>query len=395
MLESHLDLAFDLKTVEERDRIRVVLHPLAVVGHHLLDEVFGFLESFLTVDQHFTDVLAQVVADCAQDDVVLLIDEFWSAFLLVGLLDCLPELQQVVEVPLHLLGASTYPDGAHDDAHALGDVELTERISELISVVAFDAAGDAARPGVVGHQDEIPAGEADEGRQGSAFGAAFFLVDLDQDFLFFAHQILDDQLPAFGRLLLEILARNVFQGQKAMPVRTEVHEGGLQARLYAGDFGFVDACFLLLSSPALDVQVKEFLTIYEGNPNLFRLGRVYQHSFHLSHFLSAAGYALHRKLRERTMVMGGAPDQVAASLIAALMALCVAGRAQLRCLAICLICPACSKPVALRKGAAMPLLCRLSRLMFGGVRHALAWWLGIPFSISRQPHGPRSSRALV
>ncbi len=82
-----------------------------------------------------------------------------------------------------------------------------------------------------------------------------------------------------------------------MSVCTEVHERGLQTGLHPGDLGFVDARFLLLASPALYVEVVEFLTIYEGDPNLFRLGRVYQHSFHLKQFLCAAGSALHRKLR--------------------------------------------------------------------------------------------------
>ncbi len=135
-----------------------------------------------------------------------------------------------------------------------------------------------------------------------------------------------------------------------MPVRTEVDKGGFQARLYPGNFGFVDARFFLLASPALDVQVVEFLTIYEGDPNLFRLGRVNQHSFHLTHFLRAAGHALHRKLKRKMKVLEVEPDQVAAGLIAAPKALSVAGRAQLRCLFGCPICPTFSKPSLIGKG---------------------------------------------
>ena len=68
---------------------------------------------------------------------------------------------------------------------------MIERFLEVLPVVAFDAARDAAGARVVRHQHEIAAGEADECRQRRALVAAFFLVDLDDDVLAFLQQLAD------------------------------------------------------------------------------------------------------------------------------------------------------------------------------------------------------------
>jgi len=62
-LESGFDLAFDLETVEQRNAVFVELDLAGVLRHHLADEGQGFVLGFNAVDQHFADVLAQVIAD--------------------------------------------------------------------------------------------------------------------------------------------------------------------------------------------------------------------------------------------------------------------------------------------------------------------------------------------
>ena len=83
-------MAFDLVAAEQRDRLVVELHPLAVARHDLIDEAYGFVVGGLVVDGQFADVLAEIVADGAQDEVVLRIEQLGRAFGFAGLTNGLP-----------------------------------------------------------------------------------------------------------------------------------------------------------------------------------------------------------------------------------------------------------------------------------------------------------------
>ncbi len=72
-----------------------------------------------------------------------------------------------------------------------GGCELLERLAHDVAVLALDAARDAAGAGVVRHQDDESAGEADVGGERRALGAALLLFDLDDDLLAFAQDIAD------------------------------------------------------------------------------------------------------------------------------------------------------------------------------------------------------------
>src|SRR5690606_36892976 len=188
-LEGGFDLAFDLETVEQRDAVFVQLDLAGVLRHHLLDEGECFFLGFDAVDQYFADVLAQVVADGADDDVGFLIDQEGSRAAGGGFLDGGPQLQQVVEVPLHFFAGATQAGGAHDQAHVGRGVETVQGLAQFVALFTFDAAGDATCTRVVRHQNKVAAGEADEGGQGCALVAALFLLDLDDDFLAFLEYI--------------------------------------------------------------------------------------------------------------------------------------------------------------------------------------------------------------
>ncbi len=184
-LEGGLDLALDLEAVEQRYAVFVQLHLARILRHDLADEAQGFFLDLFAVDQYFTDVLAQVVADGADDDVAFLVDQERGLALFRGALDGFPELQQVVEVPLQFFCAAAKAGGAHDHAHVGRYVQAVQGFAQLVTLFALDAARNAAGTGVVRHQYQIATGQADKGGQGCALVATFFLVDLDNDFLAF------------------------------------------------------------------------------------------------------------------------------------------------------------------------------------------------------------------
>jgi hypothetical protein len=143
-----------------------------------------------------------------------------------GGLDGVPDVDQVVEVPLQLFGGAADAGGAHDGAHAVGDLQRVHRLAQLLAVVAFDPAGDTTGPRVVWHQDQEPARQADEGREGGALVAALLLLDLDDDLLAFLDQVADVATALLaGRLVLEVLLRDFLEGQEPVPIGAVVDEG--------------------------------------------------------------------------------------------------------------------------------------------------------------------------
>ena len=278
-LEGGLDLAFDLETVEQRNAVFVQLDLAGVLRHHLADEGQGFILGFNAVDQHFADVLAQVVADSADDDVAFLVDQERRGTIQGRFFDSGPQLQQVVEVPLHFLAAAAQAGSANDQAHVGRCNQAVQRFAQFVALFAFDATGNAAGTWVVRHQYQIAAGQADEGGQGGALVATFFFFDLDDDFLAFAQDVLD--VHAAFRGFLEVFAGNFFEGQEAVALGAEIDKGSLKARFDASNTAFIDVGLLLLACTGFDVQVVEALAIYQCNTQLFGLSCVNQHSFHV------------------------------------------------------------------------------------------------------------------
>ena len=123
VVKGGFDLAFDLVAVEQRHRIVVELDALLVLRHDPVDELVGALEGIATVDQHFADVRAQAIAHGTDDDVVLLVEQDRRAHFLCGALNPVVKLEQIVQIPLQILGVSVDASGAHDEPHALGQVD--------------------------------------------------------------------------------------------------------------------------------------------------------------------------------------------------------------------------------------------------------------------------------
>ena len=137
-LEGGFDLAFYLVTIEHRDRVFVATNPVLVLGHDVGDEVERVLVSIFRVDQHLVDVVAQVVADSPDDDVALLQEQGRGLLLLAGLGNGVPELQQVVQVPLQFLCAAADARSPDNHAHTVGNLQSAHGIAQLTALVALD-----------------------------------------------------------------------------------------------------------------------------------------------------------------------------------------------------------------------------------------------------------------
>ena len=74
-LKSRFYLGFDLVTGKKWDSIIIKLHFMQIVGHHQLHKFFRAFECGLMVDEDFIDVIAQIIANGANNDVAFLVDE--------------------------------------------------------------------------------------------------------------------------------------------------------------------------------------------------------------------------------------------------------------------------------------------------------------------------------
>ncbi len=87
-------------------------------------------------------------------------------------------MHQIVQIPLQLLRRSADAGGAGDERIVVGNLELGHRLAHLGPFFSFDASRYAATLGVIGHQNQIAAGQAYESSKGGAFSATLLFVDL-------------------------------------------------------------------------------------------------------------------------------------------------------------------------------------------------------------------------
>jgi hypothetical protein len=231
------------------------------------------------VDEDLADVGAHVVAQGADDQARFLVDQEGAGLAQGGVGDRLPDLQQVIQVPLQLGGVAADAGGADDHAHVVGDVQRVQGFLEGGAVVALDPARDAAGGRRVRHQHHVAAGQGDERGQGRALVAALLLVHLHDDFLAFAQEFLHAGLVRVdpGQ---EVVAGDFLQRQEAVALAAVIDEGGLEGGFEPDDAALVDVGLLLLFRGLLDVDVVQGLTIDDRHAQLFGLRGIDQHTLH-------------------------------------------------------------------------------------------------------------------
>ena len=280
---------FNLKSGEQRNIVFVQFHPADVLRHDVAHELPGLLINGLGVDQNFADFLVKVIADRPNDQAAFLIDQIGAALLIGGGLDCSPKLHQIAQVPVEFLNRTADTCGTGDYAHAGGHFELGNGVAQFIALFAFDATRYTAAARVIGHQNDIAPGEADECGQRRALGATLVLVDLDNQLLAFAQSLFDGN---FGRICFRIAkkrAADFLERKKSMTFIAVVYECRFQTRFDAGDDTLVDIALALFFSGCFYIKVYQLLAIYNRDTQFFSLGRVKQHTLH--YLLSRAHFS--------------------------------------------------------------------------------------------------------
>ena len=135
-----LDLALDLVAREQGDRVLVQLQLALGVGRHEpLHVLQGLGEGLGLIDEALADIVGKIVAQAAGHGVAFLEDQERRRPAVVGGLDGVPGSLEIVEIPLQFLGRATDTGGAHDRAHAIGDLQFVHGLAHLIAVFALDA----------------------------------------------------------------------------------------------------------------------------------------------------------------------------------------------------------------------------------------------------------------
>ena len=267
------DLVLDLEARKQRHIVVVPLDLVHVVRHHHAHERACLLFDFLGVDQDFADIGLEVIAYGADHQARLEINQQGAARRAGGLFDGAPQLHQVIQVPLQFLGATSDSGGAGDDAHAVRQFELRHGFAQFLTLVALDTARNAAAARIVGHQHQVAASQRNKGREGSAFIAAFFFLDLDDQLLAFAQRILDACRTCVDAVL-EILTSDFLEWQKTMAIFAIVDETGFERGLDARHDAFVNIAFTLFATGGFNIDVDQLLAIDDGDAQFFLLRRI-------------------------------------------------------------------------------------------------------------------------
>ena len=216
-----------------------------VTRHHVTHELLRLLVHVVSVDQDFADVGLEVIADGTNHQAGFLINQEGAGLRFGSTIDRVPQLQQVVEIPLQFFSIAADACRAGDQTHATGHVQLIHDLAKFLAIFTFDATRNTAATGIVRHQHQIAASQRDVSRQRRALVAALFLFNLNNDFLANLQGFFDGRLAGIDTWL-EIVAGNFLERQKAMTLAAVIDESGFQTGLKAGNDRLVDVALALL-----------------------------------------------------------------------------------------------------------------------------------------------------
>ena len=157
--ECRFDLAFDLVAAEQGNVILVKLQLTDVMRHHLLHKLLRIFKYFGVVNQNLPDIVTQMIPECADEQVAFLVYQERSRSLNCRFFNGVPQLQQVVQVPLKFFSFPAYTGGTDDDSYVIRSNNLLQLFSQFLAVFSTDATGYATGFRVGWHQDQVAAGQ--------------------------------------------------------------------------------------------------------------------------------------------------------------------------------------------------------------------------------------------
>ena len=138
--ERRFNLAFNLVTIKKRYVIGVMFQFADIMRHDLLHEFLSIGEHLVIVDQDFTNIIAQMIAQSTYEQVAFLVYQERS-FLFDGcFFNRAPELQEVIEIPLQLFGLASDACGSDNDSNIIGGGNLLQLFTQILPVLTDDAA---------------------------------------------------------------------------------------------------------------------------------------------------------------------------------------------------------------------------------------------------------------
>src|SRR5579862_546180 len=304
-VEGVVDLLLDAESFEDGRRLAVMGDAVARAPGDVADE-FGhpFNRGGVVADDGL-DLVGEEVADGPVDEIGFAEDARWRGLLLHRLLDLRPLFKQEAQVADEIALPLAFADGADDDAHVLGDVQLLQDFPEPIALLGrLDLARDAALR-AVRHQDEIPASQAYVRGDARPLGADGALGHIDQDFRADGVDVRD--VLGGDPLFILVAARPVHfldaaverggervpEMQEGVLLEADVHEHGLEAVLDVLDPPLEDAADDVAVGLALDVVFFELPVLKERDAPLelfaiddeFVAGLLWGHAENSLHFL--------------------------------------------------------------------------------------------------------------
>ncbi len=133
------------------------------------------------IAENLVHLVGEEVAGGSLDEAGFLENAAGGGVVGAALVDLVPLLQQHGEIADEVAGAGAGSNGAHDDAHALGDGELLDDAAQALAFLRIlDLAGNTELLGER-HQHEVAASQRDIGGHARALGADRSLGNLDDD----------------------------------------------------------------------------------------------------------------------------------------------------------------------------------------------------------------------
>src|SRR5580704_18829845 len=296
----------DVIVVEDRPALLVLLHALGEPRQERERELLDALVLLVVIDHDLAGVLAHQIANAAQREIEIGVDQARSLHVFFAALDLAPRARQEVDVVAQLLVDRVLGGGAHDEAGAFGSRFVDDVAQPATFFLAADALAHADLRDVR-HEHRVAPGQRDVAGDARALEPDRILGHLTQHVLAGLQQIFDlavrellarprdSRGGALGRFVARIIGLAVLeqllrvardehvgdvQERRALDLRAEIDERRLHAGQHARDLAAVDVSHHPAFAFALDKKLGERSFFDNSNAGLRTLGVDYQHVLH-------------------------------------------------------------------------------------------------------------------